>query len=98
MLNDINDSPEAARQLCSIIRGIPAKMNLIPFNPFPGSVYTRPATVTIDRFRDILVKAGIITITRKTRGDDISAACGQLVGEVIPRAKRLQNRLVENRA
>ena len=98
MLKDVNDSPEAARQLCSIIRGIPAKMNLIPFNPFPGSVYTRPATVTIDRFRDILVKAGIITITRKTRGDDISAACGQLVGEVIPRAKRLQNRLMENSA
>ena len=98
MLHDVNDSPAAAQQLCTIIRGIPAKINLIPFNPFPGSVYTRSATVTIDRFRDILVKAGIITITRKTRGDDISAACGQLVGEVIPRAKRLQNRLMENRA
>ena len=98
MLKDVNDSPQFARQLCKIIRGIPAKINLIPFNPFPGSVYTRSATVTIDRFRDILVGAGNITITRKTRGDDIDAACGQLVGQVIPRAKRLQNRLMENRA
>lgn len=96
MLNGVNDSPQTARQLCNIIRGIPAKINLIPFNPFPGSAYTRSATVTIDRFRDILVNAGIITITRKTRGDDIDAACGQLVGQVIPRAKRLQNRLMEN--
>ena len=98
MLKDVNDSPAAARKLCNIIRGIPAKINLIPFNPFPGSAYTRSATVTIDRFRDILINAGLITITRKTRGDDIDAACGQLVGQVIPRAKRLQNRLMENRA
>jgi len=98
MLKDVNDNPDAARRLCDIVRGIPAKINLIPFNPFPGSVYTRSATVNIDRFRDILVNAGIITITRKTRGDDIDAACGQLVGQVIPRAKRLQNRLMETRA
>lgn len=98
MLRDINDSPDCARQLCTVIKGIPAKINLIPFNPFPGSVYTRPATITIDRFRDILINAGNITITRKTRGEDIAAACGQLVGQVIPRAKRLQKRLVENRA
>lgn len=96
MLKGVNDSPQAARQLCDIIRGIPAKINLIPFNPFQGTAYTRSATVTIDRFRDILVNAGIITITRKTRGDDIDAACGQLVGQVLPRAKRLQKKLMEN--
>ena len=98
MLQDINDSPEAARQLCACLHGVPAKINLIPFNPFPGSGYTRSAMVTIDRFRDILSNAGYITITRKTRGDDIDAACGQLVGQVLPRALRLQKQLLENRA
>ena len=96
MLRDVNDSAETARQLCDCLRGIPAKINLIPFNPFPGSGYTRSAMVTIDRFRDILIKAGYITITRKTRGEDIDAACGQLVGQVLPRAQRLQKQLLEN--
>ena len=98
MLQDINDSAETARQLCDCLRGIPAKINLIPFNPFPGSGYTRSAMVTIDRFRDILINAGYITITRKTRGEDIDAACGQLVGEVLPRSQRLQKQLLENSA
>lgn len=97
MLKDINDSRNHARQLSRILRGIPAKINLIPFNPFSGSDYTRSPMATINTFRDILVDAGFITVTRKTRGDDIDAACGQLVGDVVPRAKRLQNRLVENR-
>lgn len=97
MLNGINDSDTQAQQLAVLLKGIPAKINLIPFNPFPGSGYTRSSRVTIDRFRDILTAAGLITITRKTRGDDIDAACGQLIGQVLPRAKRLQNRLVEDR-
>ena len=92
MLKGINDSAADARQLAKILKGIPAKINLIPFNPFPESGYTRSSQSTIDQFRDILVTAGLITITRKTRGDDIDAACGQLVGQVVPRAKRLLER------
>ena len=90
MLDGVNDSADHARQLAALLRGRPAKINLIPFNPFPGSGYTRSAQDTINQFRDILIAADLITITRKTRGDDINAACGQLVGKVLPRAKRLQ--------
>ena len=98
MLKGVNDSQEDARQLAKIIQGIPAKINLIPFNPFPDSEYSRSSDKIINDFRDILTNAGLVTITRKTRGDDIDAACGQLVGKVIPRAKRLQNRLMEGLA
>lgn len=97
MLKGVNDGAAEARQLAKLINGIPAKVNLIPFNPFPQSGYTRSTRETIDRFRDILVNSGIITITRKTRGDDIDAACGQLVGRVVPRAARLQNQMMEER-
>ncbi len=89
MLTGVNDGEAEARQLARLLRGRPAKINLIPFNPFPGSGYTRSAKPNIDRFREILVDSGLITITRKTRGDDIDAACGQLVGKVVPRARRL---------
>lgn len=88
MLDGINDSEENARQLIKVLNGVPAKVNLIPFNPFPGTNYNRSDISSINRFREILVKAGIITITRKTRGDDIDAACGQLVGQVLARARR----------
>jgi len=97
MLADVNDSLTQAKALATLLKDLPAKVNLIPFNPFPGTEYKRSDPVTIDRFRDILVNAGIITITRKTRGEDIDAACGQLVGKVIPRAKQHQNVLMENR-
>jgi len=90
MLEGINDTKSQAHQLTKLLRGVPAKVNLIPFNPFPGSQYKCSSKETIDQFRDILVKHGIITITRKTRGDDIDAACGQLVGQVAARAKRMQ--------
>lgn len=92
LLDGVNDSDREARQLAALLKDFPAKINLIPFNPFTGSGYTRPSTVNIDRFRDILINAGLITITRKTRGDDIDAACGQLVGQVLPRAMRLRRR------
>jgi len=98
MLADVNDSLTQAKALAILLKDLPAKVNLIPFNPFPGTEYKRSDPATIDRFRDILVNAGIITITRKTRGEDIDAACGQLVGKVIPRAKRHQNIGMENRA
>lgn len=92
MLDGINDSEENARQLVRVLNGVPAKVNLIPFNPFPGAEYKRSGDNTINRFREILINAGIITLTRKTRGDDIDAACGQLVGQVLARAKRHQDR------
>ena len=82
MLKGINDDRALARDLVRLLEGIPAKVNLIPFNPFPGARYTCSERSVIDTFREQLVRAGIVTITRKTRGDDIDAACGQLVGKV----------------
>ena len=90
MLKDINDRPEHARQLIRILEGVPAKINLIPFNPSAGIGYECSSQRTIDSFRDRLLKAGIMTVTRKTRGDDIDAACGQLAGSVLDRTKRSQ--------
>ncbi len=94
MLEGINDSPEQARQLVKVLQGVPAKVNLIPFNPFPGTHYRVSSQARIDRFRDILMQAGLITVTRKTRGDDIDAACGQLAGKVLDRTKRQSRRTV----
>jgi 23S rRNA (adenine2503-C2)-methyltransferase len=88
MLKGINDQPEHARQLVKLLKDIPAKVNLIPFNPFPMTQYERSPQQTIDAFRDQLIRSGINTITRKTRGDDIDAACGQLAGEVMDRTSR----------
>jgi 23S rRNA (adenine2503-C2)-methyltransferase len=88
MLDSVNDGPAEARELARLLRGLPAKVNLIPFNPFPGAGYTRSPLSAINRFRDILMQAGLIAITRRTRGEDIDAACGQLVGKVAPRAAR----------
>lgn len=90
MLADVNDKPEHARQLIKILANVPAKINLIPFNPFKTARYKTSLATHIDRFRDILSKAGLITTVRKTRGDDISAACGQLVGQFKDRTKRSQ--------
>ena len=87
LLSGVNDATDDARQLARLLKGFPAKVNLIIFNPFPGAEYTRASMETTDKFRDILVESGIITITRKTRGDDIDAACGQLVGRVQARAR-----------
>ncbi len=90
MLDGINDSKSDALQLTKLLSDMPAKVNLIPFNPFPDSPYKCSSKQTIDQFRDILIQHGIITITRKTRGNDIDAACGQLVGQVAARTKHLQ--------
>ena len=89
MLDGVNDQPEHARALVGLLRDLPAKVNLIPFNPFPGTRYRRSPDDVIRRFQDTLHHAGIRTITRRTRGDDIDAACGQLVGEVTGRGKRI---------
>ena len=96
MLKNINDGTSHAKSLASLLRDLPAKVNLIPFNPFPGSNYIRSDMTTINRFRDILINAGIITITRKTRGDDIDAACGQLTGKVFSRSKKYRKFNMEN--
>jgi 23S rRNA (adenine2503-C2)-methyltransferase len=88
MLKDVNDSQALARDVVKLLRGLPAKVNLIPFNPFEGANYECSSRETIDEFRHELVKAGIVTITRKTRGDDIDAACGQLVGKVLSKSAR----------
>ena len=93
LLSGINDSDAHARQLVHCLEGIPAKVNLIPFNPFPNTRYRRSPQGRIDRFFEILNRAGVVTITRKTRGDDIDAACGQLAGRFHDRTRR-RNRLM----
>lgn len=85
MLDGVNDQPKHARELIDLLRGIPSKINLIPFNPFPGSSYRCSPRDRIMRFADTLQKAGFITTIRRTRGQDIDGACGQLVGQVINR-------------
>lgn len=94
MLDGVNDSDQHARELVALTRDVPCKFNLIPFNPFPGSPFLRSPTPRIRRFADILIQAGIVTTTRKTRGDDIDAACGQLAGQVQDKTKRSERRVV----
>ncbi|CDG18472.1 MULTISPECIES: bifunctional tRNA (adenosine(37)-C2)-methyltransferase TrmG/ribosomal RNA large subunit methyltransferase RlmN [Xenorhabdus] len=94
MLDHVNDSVEQAHQLAECLKDTPSKINLIPWNPFPGAPYGRSSNSRIDRFAKVLMGYGFTTIVRKTRGDDIDAACGQLAGEVIDRTKRtLKKRL-----
>ena len=88
MLAGVNDSDTHARQLARVLEGVPAKVNLIPFNPFPETRYQRSSNNRIQRFFEILNGAGIVTITRRTRGDDIDAACGQLAGQFQDRTRR----------
>jgi len=88
MLDGVNDSMQQAQELVGLVRDVPCKFNLIPFNPFPQTHYRRSGTDAIARFRDVLMQAGIITTIRKTRGDDIAAACGQLAGQVRDKTKR----------
>lgn len=92
MLEGVNDQSEHARQLIKILEGIPVKVNLIPFNPFPRTIYRRSSSATIENFKNILMRAGLNAITRKTRGEDIDAACGQLVGRVQDRSYRSRER------
>lgn len=88
MLAGVNDSLEQADELAELLQGMPCKVNLIPFNIFPGTRYTCSSGNAIYRFRDRMMAAGINTITRKTRGDDIDAACGQLAGQVNDKSQR----------
>ncbi len=94
MLDGINDSDQHAQELIHLVRDVPCKFNLIPFNPFPGSGFKCSPATRVRRFADILMGAQIITTTRKTRGDDIDAACGQLAGQVRDRTQRQQKRTI----
>ena len=95
MLEDVNDSDVHAHELLELTRDVPCKFNLIPFNPFPGSPYRRSSAPRIRRFAEILMEAGVVTTTRKTRGDDIDAACGQLAGQVLDKTKRAARRVID---
>lgn len=88
MLAGVNDSLDDARALVKLLKDVPSKMNLIPFNPFPNSGYNCSSSAVIDRFKTVLHNAGMVTTVRRTRGEDIDAACGQLVGQVQDRSKR----------
>ena len=88
MLDGINDSLQHAKQLIRLLEGTPSKLNLIPFNPFPGSGFATTPPERLAAFRERLMRSGLLVFTRKTRGDEIAAACGQLVGRVDDRTRR----------
>jgi 23S rRNA (adenine2503-C2)-methyltransferase len=94
MLDGVNDQRSQARELARLLRGKPAKLNLIPFNPFPGTHFRRSPMPVITAFRDELIQGGVLATIRRTRGDDIDAACGQLAGRVNDRVRvRLGDKL-----
>jgi 23S rRNA (adenine2503-C2)-methyltransferase len=93
MLDGVNDGVSHARELVELVRETPCKFNLIPFNSFSSSGFKRSSQETIRIFRDILMQAGLIATIRKTRGDDIDAACGQLAGQVLDRTRRTMKKM-----
>ena len=98
LIDGVNDSPEHARKLVKLLRTVPSKLNLIPFNPFPGTQYRCSSQERIVQFQEIVMRGGLIATVRKTRGEDIDAACGQLVGKVQDRTKRserIKNKMAE---
>ena len=98
LLDHVNDGTDHAHQLAECLKDTPCKINLIPWNPFPGAPYGRSSNSRIDRFSKVLMSYGFTTIVRKTRGDDIDAACGQLAGEVIDRTKRTLRKRMQGEA
>ena len=88
LLDHVNDGTEHAHQLAQVLKNTPCKINLIPWNPFPEAPYGKSSNSRVDRFQKTLMECGFTVIVRKTRGDDIDAACGQLAGDVIDRTKR----------
>jgi 23S rRNA (adenine2503-C2)-methyltransferase len=90
LIDGVNDHPEHARKLVKLLKRLPSKLNLIPFNPFPGTRYKCSTEERIREFQEIVMAGGLIAIVRKTRGDDIDAACGQLAGKVLDRTRRSQ--------
>jgi 23S rRNA (adenine2503-C2)-methyltransferase len=95
MLAGVNDSVAQACELVKLVKDTPCKFNLIPFNPFPNSGYKCSSSGAIHRFRDVLMQAGLVSTVRKTRGDDIDAACGQLAGRVLDRTRRKGHVIME---
>jgi 23S rRNA (adenine2503-C2)-methyltransferase len=93
MLDGVNDTVEHAHQLLALVKNVSCKFNLIPFNPFPNSGYDTSKVSHIKIFRDILMQAGYVVTVRRTRGEDIDAACGQLAGKVLDRTKRTSKRI-----
>jgi 23S rRNA (adenine2503-C2)-methyltransferase len=93
MLDGVNDSVQHAKQLIRLLEGIPSKLNLIPFNPFPNSGFGTTKPEQLEVFRQRLMRSGLLAFTRKTRGDEIAAACGQLVGQVRDRSRRVERPL-----
>lgn len=88
MLRDVNDTPAHAKELAALLKTVPSKLNLIPFNPYPGTSYACSSAERINRFQKILTDSGVIVTVRKTRGDDIAAACGQLTGDFADKTSR----------
>jgi len=88
MLEGVNDAPDHAKELAKLLKSVPSKVNLIPFNPFPDSGFARTSADRVRRFQQVLLDAGYVATVRRTRGDDIDAACGQLAGQVVNRMKR----------
>jgi len=88
LIDGVNDRPEHARKLVKLLRSLPSKLNLIPFNPFPGTQYRCSGSDAIARFQEIVMDGGLIATVRKTRGEDIDAACGQLTGQFFDRTRR----------
>jgi 23S rRNA (adenine2503-C2)-methyltransferase len=88
LIDGVNDHPEHARKLVKLLRTVPSKLNLIPFNPFPGTQYRCSSPERIAAFKEIVMRGKLIATVRKTRGEDIDAACGQLVGKVLDRTRR----------
>jgi len=95
MLNGVNDTIAHARELVKLVRDVPCKFNLIPFNSFSRSGFTRSPSEAVNSFRDVLMQAGYVATIRKTRGDDIAAACGQLAGQVKDKTKRTVQSMIE---
>jgi 23S rRNA (adenine2503-C2)-methyltransferase len=98
MLAGVNDSVANARELVRTVKPVPCKINLIPFNPFPDSGYRRSGSEAVSAFRDVLTQAGLTATVRKTRGDSIDAACGQLAGRVQDKTRRVMRRMEGNPA
>ena len=88
LMRGVNDQPEHAKALAALLKPLRCKVNLIPFNPFPGSGYERPHRKDIEHFQTVMIRSGFTTMLRTTRGEDIDAACGQLVGQVQDRTRR----------
>jgi 23S rRNA (adenine2503-C2)-methyltransferase len=90
LIAGVNDSQDQARELAVLLHDFPCKINLIPFNPFPQSEYQKPSGNAVSRFWQVLIDEGFIVTVRSTRGDDIDAACGQLVGQVVDKTRRAE--------